>query len=121
MPRGDRTGPAGAGPMTGRAAGYCAGNDSPGWTNGAAGWGGGFGRGRGGRRGMGFRWGGSRGQRNQWGDFQPRLDPVEHQSGQVIALQSLKDQLARLQQVVSELSDRITGGASEEPRERDDK
>jgi hypothetical protein len=31
MPRGDRTGPMGAGPMTGRAAGYCAGYDMPGY------------------------------------------------------------------------------------------
>jgi hypothetical protein len=33
MPRGDRTGPAGMGPMTGRAAGYCAGYDMPGYMN----------------------------------------------------------------------------------------
>jgi len=33
MPRGDGTGPAGMGPMTGRAAGYCAGNSGPGFTN----------------------------------------------------------------------------------------
>ena len=32
MPRGDRTGPEGEGPMTGRQAGYCAGNDRPGYT-----------------------------------------------------------------------------------------
>jgi hypothetical protein len=31
MPRGDGTGPAGFGPMTGRAAGYCAGYDMPGY------------------------------------------------------------------------------------------
>jgi len=30
MPRGDRTGPQGMGPMTRRAAGYCAGYDVPG-------------------------------------------------------------------------------------------
>ncbi|MFW5860577.1 MAG: DUF5320 domain-containing protein [Planctomycetota bacterium] len=30
MPRGDRTGPEGGGPMTGRARGYCAGYDQPG-------------------------------------------------------------------------------------------
>ena len=30
MPGGDRTGPMGMGPMTGRAAGYCAGNAAPG-------------------------------------------------------------------------------------------
>ncbi len=36
MPRGNRTGPMGAGPMTGRRAGYCAGNDMPGFNNTAA-------------------------------------------------------------------------------------
>ena len=58
MPRGDGTGPMGLGPMTGRAAGYCAGYNVPGYMNpvpgrGAIGWGGGrgFGRGRGGPRG----------------------------------------------------------------------
>jgi len=41
MPAGDRTGPAGFGPMTGRAAGYCAGYPVPGYMNpviGAAGY-----------------------------------------------------------------------------------
>ena len=33
MPRGDGTGLTGMGPMTGRAAGYCAGNNAPGFTN----------------------------------------------------------------------------------------
>lgn len=33
MPRGDRTGPAGMGPMTGGARGYCAGFDVPGFAN----------------------------------------------------------------------------------------
>ncbi len=33
MPRGDRTGPMGLGPMTGRAAGYCAGYPVPGYMN----------------------------------------------------------------------------------------
>jgi hypothetical protein len=33
MPGGDRTGPRGMGPMTGRAAGYCADHDAPGYTN----------------------------------------------------------------------------------------
>ena len=54
MPRGDGTGPAGAGPMTGRAAGYCAGYNMPGFMNPVGGrfgrgmgWGRGFGRGRG--------------------------------------------------------------------------
>jgi len=51
MPRGDRTGPRGQGPMTGRAAGYCAGYNTPGYTN--PGWGRGYGRGRGFGRGFG--------------------------------------------------------------------
>jgi len=52
MPRGDRTGPAGMGSMTGRAAGYCAGYAVPGyanpvpWRGFGMGWGGGWGRGR---------------------------------------------------------------------------
>lgn len=33
MPRGDSTGPMGYGPMTGRAAGYCAGYGVPGYAN----------------------------------------------------------------------------------------
>jgi hypothetical protein len=55
MPLGDGTGPAGMGPMTGRAAGFCAGYPVPGYMNPVGGhgfWGrgGGF-RGRGGGRG----------------------------------------------------------------------
>ena len=57
MPAGDGTGPAGMGPMTGRAAGFCAGFSSPGYMNP---YGGsyayrGFGMGRG--RGFGRGWG----------------------------------------------------------------
>jgi hypothetical protein len=50
MPGGDRTGPAGMGPMTGRAAGYCAGYPAPGFVNPVPG-GGFWGWGRGGGRG----------------------------------------------------------------------
>ncbi|MBN1394643.1 MAG: DUF5320 domain-containing protein [Pirellulales bacterium] len=52
MPGGNRTGPMGMGPMTGRGAGYCAGNSVPGYMN--RGFGGGYfggGWGRGGGRG----------------------------------------------------------------------
>lgn len=45
MPGGDRTGPMGMGPMTGRGAGYCAGYNLPGYANPVLGRG--FGRGRG--------------------------------------------------------------------------
>jgi len=47
MPGGDRTGPRGMGPMTGRQAGYCAGYQAAGFANSYLG--GGFGRGFGGR------------------------------------------------------------------------
>jgi hypothetical protein len=56
MPGGDGTGPGGMGPMTGRAAGFCAGYGVPGYANpiagrGYRGWGRGFGRGFGWGRG----------------------------------------------------------------------
>ena len=54
MPRGNRTGPDGAGPMTGRGAGYCAGYSVPGYVNPVGGYGRGFGRGRGRGWGRGF-------------------------------------------------------------------
>lgn len=62
MPAGDKTGPMGQGPMTGRAAGYCVGNSAPGCMNSV----GGRGRrrrgmGQGGGRGMGRGMGGGRG------------------------------------------------------------
>lgn len=50
MPRGDGTGPMGLGPMTGRAAGFCAGFTVPGYMNPVYRRGIGFGRGRGFRR-----------------------------------------------------------------------
>ncbi len=59
MPSGDGTGPGGMGPMTGRAAGFCAGYPAPGYMNpvggrGYGGWGRGGGRGRGFGRGFGW-------------------------------------------------------------------
>jgi hypothetical protein len=61
MPRGDKTGPWGAGPMSGRAAGYCAGYPVPGFMNPIRGYGRGFGRGWG--RGFGRGWGKGFGRR----------------------------------------------------------
>jgi hypothetical protein len=57
MPGGDRTGPMGLGPMTGRGTGYCAGEPGPGSANGPGGRGRGFGGGGGRRR---------RGRRNRF-------------------------------------------------------
>jgi hypothetical protein len=53
MPRGDGTGPMGLGPMTGRAAGYCAGFATPGFANPVSGY-------------CGFGRGGGRGQRRMY-------------------------------------------------------
>ena len=58
MPGGDRTGPTGRGPMTGRSEGYCAGYPEPGYTN--PGYGRGLGRGQGKGFGRGY-WGRGRG------------------------------------------------------------
>lgn len=66
MPKGDRTGPFGTGPMTGRAAGFCSGSGVPGFMNPSFGGGRGlgFGRGRGfWSRGFG---GGGFGRRNRY-------------------------------------------------------
>ena len=63
MPRGDRTGPFGEGPMTGRAMGYCAGYDMPGF--------GVPGRGLG-RRGRGLGWGAGWRVRGGYGNPWPR-------------------------------------------------
>ncbi|RUM33674.1 MAG: hypothetical protein DSY33_03955 [Archaeoglobus sp.] len=58
MPGGDRTGPLGLGPRTGRGLGYCSGYNRPGFMTG------GFGRGRGrGRAGRGGGRGRGRGRR----------------------------------------------------------
>jgi len=60
MPGGDRTGPMGAGPRTGRAAGFCTGYGMPGFANPI----GGRGYGRGG--GFGFGGGSGRGWRHRF-------------------------------------------------------
>lgn len=84
MPRGDRTGPAGAGPMTGRSAGLCAGQNNPGYMTG----GGGFGR----RCGRGF------GFRNRF------VQPVQPSQGD--ELLELKKQMARIEQRIGEIQTR---------------
>ncbi len=54
LPRGNRTGPWGQGPRSGRGLGYCSGYSAPGYAKGSGiGWGRGYGGGRG--------WGGGRG------------------------------------------------------------
>ena len=102
MPRGDRTGPRGIGPMTGRGAGFCAGFEMPGYENPlpGRGFGMGFGRGRG-ARGYG---GGGRGWRNMfyatgqpgWMRFGAAAAPVAN-ADPALEKQALKNQADYLQ------------------------
>jgi len=100
MPFGDRTGPQGLGPMTGRAAGYCAGYPAPGrggWGRGG-GWGTGWGRGRG--RGFGWRataWGAP----PYWGTpYAPAYGPQEEGA-------ALKDQARYFEEALQGIKKRI--------------
>ena len=79
MPGGDRTGPRGLGSMTGRALGYCAGYDIPGYSRGPGlglgrGYEGGSGVGDG--RGRGWRRGGGRAFGGFWGYRAPSYAPT---------------------------------------------
>jgi len=111
MPRGDGTGPAGMGPMTGRAAGYCAGYPVPGFMNpvggrGYGGWGRGGGRGRG--FGRGFGWAGAGYGMPAWGGvatpyaapFTPTMAPEQELDG-------LKQQAEYFQDALGEIKKRM--------------
>lgn len=121
MPRGDRTGPWGAGPMTGRAAGYCAGYPVPGYMNP---WGGrfavGLGVGRGGfpfGGGRGRAWGGGRGWawRSSMWDYpagfygMPPAYPQEpyQQPSPEQEIEFLKKQAAAIEEELAAITDRI--------------
>ena len=120
MPRGDGTGPAGFGPMTGRAAGYCAGYSVPGYLNPVPGRGLGFGRGRGFGRGLGLGFRGGRGWGGYWGA--PYAAPVYPWSAAVPAYGAsfgavpdreqesgmLKSQVKYLEQALEGVRSRIT-------------
>jgi len=101
MPGFDRTGPAGAGPMTGRQLGRCTGNvtDVPGRGYGYGGFRrgfrGGFGRGRG--RGFGFRWG------NPFVDYTGDYIPVSDETFLENEARSLKDQLTHIEKELDKI------------------
>lgn len=106
MPRGDRTGPQGVGPRTGRAAGYCAGYDVPGYANPVPGRGAGMGYGRGGRHGWRhwfYATGVPRWARTSGVPQGPEM-PVENEA-QALRAQAewLSDQLEAVQQQLDEL------------------
>ena len=124
MPRGDRTGPTGMGPMTGRAAGYCAGFGMPGYGNPAPGRGLGMGYGRGrGFFGRGFG-GGGRGWRHWfwatglpgWMRFGAYASPYLKPDPEM-EKQALKNEAAALESEINAIKKRLseieTGTASQ--------
>lgn len=108
MPGRDGTGPMGAGSMTGRAAGFCAGNTVPGYANPGSGRGFGMGRGRGfmGRdAGLGFRagraWGG------RWGAPYAAVPPYAAAPTSEQELDTLKGQAEYFGGALEDIKKRI--------------
>ena len=90
MPRGDRTGPAGQGPMTGRGMGFCTGFNVPGYMNP------GFGRGFGRR--FGWRWF----QPNQ---FAQPIQPVQYSEADEKKI--LQEELKEIEAEMKEIQNRL--------------
>lgn len=108
MPGGNGTGPAGAGPMTGRGMGFCAGYSVPGYANfgGGRGMGMGMGMGRGGRMGRGRGFGQGFGQGFGWaGNVNPYPAPQPPTAEQ--ELEALKGQVSYFENSLKETKQRI--------------
>ncbi len=103
MPRGDKTGPNGGGPRSGRQMGFCAGNNAPGFANGGGGWGRGrawgFGPGRGFGAGNGF----GRGRGSGFGGWQAYSEGKNSNNNQ-----NLMEELKQLQEQVADLQKKLT-------------
>jgi len=100
MPRGDRTGPAGMGPMTGRGAGPCAGYDVPGYAT------------PGPRRGLGWRgFGRGFGRRTRFyaGGYGPDWDaiPVPPRPSREQEASWLKTRATDLQEALKQINERL--------------
>ena len=102
MPFGNRTGPRGEGPMTGRGMGYCAGYPQPGYTHPYRG---GFGRGWGRGLGRGFGRGFGRG----WGypAYPYRMSVSEEKEVLKNEKEALKSELDSLKKEMETIEDRI--------------
>lgn len=113
MPGGDRTGPEGEGPRTGRGMGYCApGTESGWWPRRGAAWG--WGRGRGFGLGMGRGW--RRGYRSQgWrGAPGPWPYPEEADEQEMERLQAEASWLQQGLDAVRSRIDELKGGGKAE-------
>ena len=96
MPRGNRSGPSGEGPNTGRGLGYCTGNDHPGFMNAISNRGRGYGRGFHG--GAGYGRGAGLGFRGGYGSYNPgNVADVSEKTLIENEIRILKDQLSALE------------------------
>ena len=109
MPRGDRTGPGGMGPMTGRGAGYCSGSSVPGFMNCWGGRGGGYGRGFGLGQGRGMGMGA--GFPDPGAAGAPQLPPA---AGKKEELSMLKQQAEAMAEQMKQIQERIEQLGKEE-------
>lgn len=112
MPRGDRTGPAGWGPMSGRAAGYCAGYGVPGYMNPAPGMGRGMGMGRGGRGHRNMYWatglpGWQRGAMGVPGAYPYAAPPAFYEPSAEQELSALREQVKFMEEGLRQTQGRI--------------
>ncbi len=106
MPLGDRTGPAGLGPITGRGAGYCAGYSVPGYMNPVFGRGRGFGRGWGrgfGWRRAGFAYGLDYGYGVPYPAYPERISPEQETSMLAEQAKALENELEAVKKRIKEL------------------
>jgi hypothetical protein len=106
MPLGDRTGPAGMGPMTGRGAGYCAGYSVPGYMNPVRGRGFGFGRGWGrgfGWRRAGYSYGANYGYDAPYPAYPERISPEQEAGMLAEQAKALKNELEAVKKRIKEL------------------
>lgn len=124
MPGGDGTGPAGMGPMTGRAAGYCAGYGVPGFVNPIPGRGyGGWGRGGGwGRRNRLYATGLTGWQRAGYGypaftGMAPYGYPLSATAAREQETDALKGQAEYLEGALADIRKRIEELDAEAPKE----
>jgi len=112
MPGGDRTGPLGLGPRTGRGVGFCSGSNTPGYMSSRLGFGRGFGRGRGLGRGY---WGRGRGfwrrdfyipfSRPQYFDYgtNPQINKDEEKAFLEDTIKNLEEEIKNMKNRIQEL------------------
>ncbi len=105
MPRGDRMGPSGEGPTTGRGMGYCTGNEHPGFMNAISNRGRGYGRGF--QGGPGYGRGAGFGFRGGYGSYNPgNISDVSEKTLVENEIRILKDQLSALEDRLSKTEEK---------------